>query len=253
MSLTGIMLYIVPKGKIAYWANWKMFGLTKTQYADIHITMMMLFLVVTIWHIYYNWKPLISYIKNETKQITFLKKELLIAVALNVIFVAGTLTGLQPFKTVLDINEDIKNYWEKEYGSPPFGHAEEASLQSFSQRMGINVESAMAQLKEQNIAVESKSQLLLDIAEKNGVPPKVISDIIKPKKQQNSGTNEITSLGRRTLQELSDMNVINLKATIKLLNEKGFEGTPQSRMKDAANAMNMTPYELFEILKTPQN
>jgi cytochrome b subunit of formate dehydrogenase len=67
MSITGIMLYIVPKGKIAYWANWEMFGLTKNQYGDIHITSMLLFLVVTIWHIYYNWKPLMSYLKNSSK------------------------------------------------------------------------------------------------------------------------------------------------------------------------------------------
>ena len=26
MSITGIMLYIVPKGKVAYWANWEMFN-----------------------------------------------------------------------------------------------------------------------------------------------------------------------------------------------------------------------------------
>ena len=103
MSITGIMLYIVPKGRVAYWADWELFGLTKTQYANIHITSMVLFLVVAIWHIYYNWKPLMSYIKNSAKQITLLKKELLIAVMLNILFVGGTLMEIQPFKSVIDI------------------------------------------------------------------------------------------------------------------------------------------------------
>ncbi len=179
MSITGLMLYIVPKGKIAYWADWQIFGLTKTQYGDIHITSMILFLVVTIWHIYYNWKPLMSYLKNSAKEITLFKKELLIALGLNTLFVVGTLVGMQPFQGVLDVNENIKSYWEQEYGSPPFGHAEEASLKSFSRRVGINLEEAMAQLKANNIIVEAPSQTLLEIAKRNHISPKVLYDIIR--------------------------------------------------------------------------
>lgn len=181
MSVTGIMLYIVPKGKVAYWANWQMFGLTKTQYGDIHITSMILFLVVTIWHIYYNWKPLISYLKDSSKKITFFKKEFLIALSINVLFVTGTLIGLQPFQSVLDINDNIKAYWEKEYGSPPYGHAEESSLGSFSRKMRIDVDNAIVLLRENNIKVDSKKQTLLEIAKENNISSKDIYDTIKRK------------------------------------------------------------------------
>ncbi|MDA3909597.1 MAG: DUF4405 domain-containing protein [Sulfurimonas sp.] len=198
MSFTGLMLYIVPKGKIAYWANWKMLGLTKTQYADIHITTMILFLVVTIWHIYYNWKPLISYIKNSAKKITFFKKELLIALGLNVLFVAGTLSGIQPFQSVLDLNDNIKSYWEREYGSPPYGHAEESSLQSFSRRIGVDTQEAMELLKENNIKVESSKQKLLDISNQNNIAPKVIYDIIKQKRTSKNDV-KVDFLGRKIL------------------------------------------------------
>ncbi|MFT5835736.1 MAG: hypothetical protein ACI9RG_000629 [Sulfurimonas sp.] len=211
MSVTGIMLYIVPKGKIAYWTNWKMFGLTKTQYGDIHITFMVLFLVVTIWHIYYNWKPLISYIKDSSKKLTFFKKELLIALGLNIIFVAGTLNGIQPFKSVLDLNDNIKSYWEKEYGSPPYGHAEESSLESFSKRIGIDTKTAMQLLQEKSIKVDSPKQKLLDISKQNDISSKVIYDIIKPK-QTSKSDDKVDFLGRRTLNELASMNKISLKS-----------------------------------------
>ena len=181
MSITGVILYIVPKGKVAYWADWQIFGLSKTQYGDIHITSMFLFLVVTIWHIYHNWKPLINYLRDSTKKVTLFKKELVIALVLNIVFVVGTLIGIQPFQVALDINDDIKSYWEKEYGSPPYGHAEESSLSSFSRRVGIDVEFAMKILKEKNIVVDSKRQTLLEISKINGVSPKVIYDTIKEK------------------------------------------------------------------------
>lgn len=256
MSITGMMLYIVPKGKVAYWANWEMLGLTKTQYGDIHITSMILFLAVTIWHIYYNWKPLMNYLKNSTKQITLFKKELLIALALNFLFVGGTLMGIQPFQSVLDINEGIKTYWEKQYGSPPYGHAEESSLQSFSQRIGVNAQRALELLKDKGIAVENKRQTLLEIAQENNISPKVIHDIIKPKGGTVAGKAAteagISSLGRKTLQELADMDKVNLEKSLLFLQKKGFDATPQSRMREAANALGLTPYELFDKIKTLQ-
>jgi len=190
MSITGIILYIVPQGKIAYWANWKMFGLTKTQYGDIHITSMILFLVVTIWHIYYNWKPLMSYLKDSTKKMTLFKKELLTAFVLNLLFVVGTLSNIQPFQSVLDLNENIKSYWEKEYGSPPYGHAEEASLESFSKRIGVQTQKAVTLLKENGIKVNSPKEKLLDIANQNNISPKVIYEIIKSNQTLNSKKQE---------------------------------------------------------------
>ncbi len=250
MSITGLMLYIVPKGKVAYWADWQMFGLTKTQYGDIHITSMILFLVVTIWHIYYNWKPLMSYLKNSAKQVTLFKKELLIALAVNTLFVVGTLMGIQPFQGVLDVNEGIKTYWENEYGSPPYGHAEESSLQAFSKRIGIPINKARTQLQEKDITITKNSQTLLEIAKQNGISPKVIYDIIKSKKS-TSKTN-ISSLGRKTLSDLAEMNVINLEKSLLFLKEKGINATPQSRIRKLANALETTPHELFNTLKMLQ-
>lgn len=256
MSITGIMLYIVPKGKIAYWANWKMLGLTKSQYGDIHITSMVLFLVVTIWHIYYNWKPLISYLKNSTKQITLFKKELLIALTLNFLFVGGALLGIQPFQSVLDINEGIKTYWEEQYGSPPYGHAEESSLQFFSQHIGVDTQEAIALLKGKSITVDNKSQTLLQIAQKNNISPEVIYQTIKVKKGKVSGEKaadeKVSFMGRRTLGELANMDKINLERSLLFLQENGFEATPQSQMREAASTLNITPYELFDRLKKLQ-
>lgn len=254
MSITGIMLYLVPKGRVAYWADWELFGLTKTQYANIHITSMVLFLVVAIWHIYYNWKPLTSYIKNSAKQITLLKKELLIAVMLNILFVGGTFMEIQPFKSVIDINEGIKEYWEEEYGSPPYGHAEESSLKSFSKRIGVDVEEAISLLKEKEYVVENKTQTLKEIAKKNNISPKDVYETIKPKEGtdtvEKSLNAEVSFLGRRTLEELADMKKINLERSLHFLEEKNANATAQSRMKEVADALETTPYELFEKLKT---
>ena len=59
-------------------------------------------------------------------------------------------------------------------------------------------------------------------------------------------------MGRRTLQELTDMDKINLEKSLLFLEKKGFDATPQSRMREAADALGITPYELFDKLKILQ-
>ena len=58
-----MILYIVPQGRVAYWADWKFWGLTKTDWGNIHINLGLLFLIALFIHIYYNWKPLINYLQ----------------------------------------------------------------------------------------------------------------------------------------------------------------------------------------------
>ncbi|MGD8262932.1 MAG: DUF4405 domain-containing protein [Desulfobacterales bacterium] len=50
--------------------------MTKTDWGNIHINLGLLFLIALFVHIYYNWKPLISYLKNKAKQIKVYMSEL---------------------------------------------------------------------------------------------------------------------------------------------------------------------------------
>lgn len=111
MSYTGVVLYIAPHGRISKWIDWHLFGLDKIQYQELHTTSMITFLLFAILHIYYNWKPMINYMKDSSKKISFTKKEFLIAFIINALFVIGTLTLTQPFKGFLDLGENIKDSW----------------------------------------------------------------------------------------------------------------------------------------------
>ena len=62
--VTSTILYLVPQGRVAYWADWRMWGLSKTQWGDIHINVGLLFLLALCVHIYYNWKPLVVYLET---------------------------------------------------------------------------------------------------------------------------------------------------------------------------------------------
>ena len=247
MTYTGLMLFIVPHGRVAYWSDWHLLGLSKSQYGELHTTSMVSFLLFAILHIYYNWKPLVSYMKNKTKQISFTKKEFLIAFLLNLVFVVGTLSSVTPFKTFLDFGEGVKEIWTKEYGEPPYGHAEETKLIVFCKKMHIDFETAKTSLKENNIIFEDK-QRLKDIARANNTSPSAIYKII----QKNTPKDELgtpQNLGRKTLQNLSDLQKIDLQKAMKILKDKGIEDiTANTKMRHVADELEMEPLDVYKML-----
>lgn len=52
LVLTGLVLYIAPHGRIAYWAEWRFWGLTNSEWRNIHINLALLFLLTIFLHIY---------------------------------------------------------------------------------------------------------------------------------------------------------------------------------------------------------
>ena len=54
---------------------------------------MVLFILATILHIYYNWKPLISYMKNEARQFILFTKDMIIATILFLFFIWNYLSN----------------------------------------------------------------------------------------------------------------------------------------------------------------
>jgi len=111
MSYSGIILFIAPHGRVSKWLDWHLFGLDKAQYQELHTTTMVAFLFFGILHICFNWKPIMCYMKDSSKKISFTKKEFLIALFINVVFVVGTLTSTQPFKGFLDLGGSLKDSW----------------------------------------------------------------------------------------------------------------------------------------------
>jgi len=248
MTYTGIMLFLCPHGRVAYWSDWHLLGLSKNQYSEIHTTSMVTMLLFGILHIYYNWKPIVSYIKDKTKKISFTKKEFLIALGVNIFFVVGTLTFIQPFKAFLDFEENFKDSWTVKYGEPPYGHAEQTKLKVFCKKMNIDLEDAKAKLSNKKI-IFKENDTLLTIAKNNNLSPSDIYNIIKIN-SKNIQKDIPAGLGKKTSKELEQLGKINLNKSLIILKSKGLtDVSVNSKIKDIADELNTTPYEIYEMIK----
>jgi len=74
MIVSGIILYIAPPGRIAKWTSIPIIGLEKYQWQALHTIFTFLFIIANGFHLFFNWKPFLSYLSNKRKQVLRLIK-----------------------------------------------------------------------------------------------------------------------------------------------------------------------------------
>jgi len=178
LAVNSIILYVVPEGRIAYWADWRFLGLTKGDWGAQHTTVGVLFLIAGILHIFYNWKPIVAYMKNKARQIRIFTGSFNVALAVTAIFIVGTYYNIPPMSTILQISESVKDTAATEYGEPPYGHAESSSLKMFAKRENLDLEKSIRLLREAGLVVNGAEDTIKDIAGQNKLSPKAIHEIV---------------------------------------------------------------------------
>jgi hypothetical protein len=250
---TFLVLYIVPQGRIANWADWRLMGLSKVQWTSIHINMGTLFLIAILFHIYFNWTPIVNYLKNRKKELTFMNKEFGISMIICVIFSLGTYLELPPFSSYLGVSESIKEQAAKEYGNPPYGHAELSSLKSFTKKVNIDLDKSMVLLNENGIRFENDKETLLSIAAKNNVSPQAIYNTILPAKVRSAKPglpdDHPAGLGKLTLSDLCAKYNLNIQKVITGLKQTGLNVNKSIVLKDIAQTYNISPFEIYEKIQ----
>ena len=255
MVVTSIILYLVPQGRVAYWADWRMGGLTKTQWGDIHINVGLLFLLALSLHIYYNWKPLMAYLKNRTRQIKVFTPAFNVALAVCVLTVAGTLFAVPPFSWVLDFNTALKEAGAEKYGEPPYGHAELSSLNTFAKKMDIDAEAARQRLEAAGFQVTGGDQTLQAMAAINRTTPKALYEVMQGGPEstpRQKGLPDIAppGTGRLTLAEICDAYGLDSQALIAGLKTKNIAATATDSLRDIADRHAMGPMDLYGTIKS---
>jgi hypothetical protein len=128
MALSGVMLYLAPRGRVANWTDWSLLGLSKEQWSGLHMTAGLLLLLAVVVHLCFNLKPLWHYLRGAAPRRRPRIVELAVASVVVGLLVAGTLGGLPPFSAVTHANERIKDWWES--GAAPAGQAVAARAQA---------------------------------------------------------------------------------------------------------------------------
>lgn len=244
-----------PSRPGGYWADWRFWGLSKTQWGNVHINVGLLFLLALLLHAYYNWKPITTYLKNKSRQMKIFTKEMNVALVLTLVFTVGTLAEAPPFSTILDFSESIKEAASRKYGEPPWGHAELSPISTFAKKMGWQPEATIAALKDAGYAVESPKDTVAEIAARKSVPPQELYLSLKQRLQTEDAPAGAlpeappAGFGQRSLQEIAATYGVPLQPMIDALKARGVDADPDTSLKNLAANSGGNPFELFEIIK----
>ncbi|MFC1563125.1 DUF4405 domain-containing protein [candidate division KSB1 bacterium] len=253
LAFSGIILYFTPKGRVANWMEWTLLGLTKEGWAGMHMIIALLFLISIILHIYFNWGVLMNYIRSKIRKSINLKKELVISLVVTGAFFSGALFELSPFWNLIDINEDIKNYWELKVLAPPVPHAEDLSLHELAKQRGETVELIIGKLKEYNIDIPDSNTTLADIAKENQSKPYILYtylDFKKGQREQETGTGGAGGFGygRMTIEDICKNNGIEITECLNLLKKNNITADIKDNVRRVALEHDLKPVELVDLL-----
>lgn len=261
MALSGVIAYIMPHGRIAYWTDWHFWGLTKTQWANMHIIASLLFLVVGGFHIYFNWTPLKKYFVGKLAGSLRFGRELALAVVLTLAICLSGVLPYAPFSLVFDFNDYVKAAWVSGPDQePPFGHAEELALSVFCKKTRIPLDQAMDAMREKGIKIDNAKQSFGDIAKANGTTPAELfvvikhlekKTVVKAAKFTPQSVEEAfagSGIGRKTLPEVAEMSGQSLELIQARLAALGYKVDLDEPLKQAADSLDLSPLELLKAM-----
>ncbi len=262
MTVTGIVLYFAPQGRVAYWVDWRFWGIDKNDWGNIHTISCFLFIFVGIYHLILNWKALVNYVSHRAVRGFRLKKEFMVALAICLIVVLGSMYQAPGIKQVLDFGDYAKARWvkSKEY-DPPIAHAEQLSLKNFARKMNIDLAPATAELGKNGIKVASPDDSLSKIAKDNQTSP--VNLYIQIKKfetalQEGSKPSYTTEMvderfagkgmGKKKLAEICRELGLDLNLAKERLAKNKVTANDDQTLHDLAGKINVTPIDILKIL-----
>jgi len=255
LMLTSIILYIVPHGRVAYWSDWHLWGISKTEWGNLHINLGVLFLIAFVFHLYFNFKMIMAYLKNKAKELRIFTSSFNAALLLTLLVCIGTYFMIPPMNYVIDLGNFFTEKADVKYGEPPYGHAELSSLKIFARRVNLDFEKAKELLDNGGITYENDKQTIEEIAKANKLTPQDVYEIMKPaeiKPEPGSSFPDAPppGFGRNTLADICAEYNLHLPDILRALQKNNIKAAPENSIKDIAEQNGKEPMGIFEIIYT---
>ncbi|MBA7701774.1 hypothetical protein ES703_110520 [subsurface metagenome] len=262
MAFTGVILFVVPPGRIANWTGWTLLGLTKRQWIGLHDWFSIIFVVASVFHVYLNWKLFVSYFKSKVSKAFALRIEWALALVICGVVFLGTLGDITPFSSLLVWNENIKHSWDSPQQRAPIPHAELLTLTELAEQVrDVDLETMLANLKAWGIEVESPDIVLGQLAGAYNMTPARLYDIALgqfgrgrgrggPERGERHGQGGPgRGIGQMTLKEYCNQMGLDVNMAVQKLQDAGFKASPDMTIRGIAETAGVHPSQIRTLLE----
>lgn len=248
IAISGIILYITPPGRVANWTDWRFLFLSKHEWQAVHTILSFMFVVSVGFHIYFNWKVLVTYLRTKLNEGMKMKRELSLSSVVIVAVISLTLNDLPPFSTVMNFGAKISNSWGRQLSEPPIPHAELLSIKDYSEKTNIPYEDIISNLKNVDIYIENDTVTLAELATKNNLTPSQLAEKMMVGKKPKVAIAEGGGYGRKSVKEVCEQLDIPLQVGLERLKKNGINADSDTNLKDIARKYNLTPIQVVKLI-----
>jgi hypothetical protein len=282
LTVSGIIIYFTPNGRIANWTNWTLWGLTKTEWQGLHVIFSCLFIIFMMLHLFFNWKVLSSYLKSKASAGIRLKREFALSTGIAALFIIITLIKWQPVWILMDWREDIKQKGNSMESSFPISNSEDLSVEKISEIILEPIEKTITSYRNNGVSSLDPEKVLKMMSEQSTASAEKIHALInsnghRPRFGRNPGLNEVQSgegsidksniapddehtnekspegrgfgYGRKTIAEFCAQNGITVDTGINKLKKNGINAKPGDKIRSLAETHNIRPSEVARFIE----
>jgi hypothetical protein len=249
ITLSGVILFITPPGRVAYWSQWQFLWLTKQQWQAVHTIFTFLFVIAASFHLFFNWKVLTTYLRVKLKEGMKRKSELTLASGVALLILVLTLANVPPFKTVMDFGEEARNSWVSPKDEPPIPHAELLTLAEFAEKVQIPLKQIKSQLAAAGIVADSATVSVKSLAKKHNLTPQQLyAKMQKGTQQKVVQVAEGGGYGRKTISQVCDQVNVTLAEGLRRLQARGIVADESNNVRDLAAKAGKSPIDIVKII-----
>lgn len=247
LASTGIALYVTPPGRVANWSGWVLAGLTKSQWQAVHMVFGFLFVVAASFHLFFNWRALMSYLRSHL--VTGLRRKREIGWSLGVAagLLALAIGDVSPVSQVAAMRETIANSWSDPTTEPPIPHAELLTLAHFMESQKLPLDGALATLRGAGAKVEAETTLADVAAQLNATPQEVYRRLGATKAGTASPAG--AGMGWKTLRAVSEELGITVDIAVARLAAAGIAADPDATLREIASRHDRHAPELVTLIQ----
>jgi hypothetical protein len=249
ITLTGLVLYLSPAGRVAHWVDWRLLGMTKEQWQAVHTIFSFIFVIAAILHLYFNWAIFWSYLKHRLYEGIRLKREVTGSVVLSLALFGFTLVEAPPFGWVMDLGTWLTDSWATEANEPPVPHAEELTLPAYAAVADIDLERVIAHLTTEGYGDVDTTLTLGELATARGTTPKELAGLLEDLRPGAAGGGATPGYGWMPVAEVCEREGVPLEVGLERLEKAGFTSDGSERLRDLAEAQGRRATELVAILR----
>lgn len=250
IAISGIILYITPPGRVANWTDWRFLFLSKHEWQAVHTILSFMFVISAGFHIYFNWKVLITYLRTKLQEGMKMKRELTLSSIIILAVISLTLIDAPPFSTVMDFGSDISNSWGKTLSEPPIPHAELLTLKEYSEKTNISYEDIISNLKNAGIEVDDSEMTLDMIASQYNLTPAQLAQKIVASKKPRVAIAEGGGYGRKNVNDVCEQLDIPVETGLERLEKNGIRANANSNLKEIAGEHNLAPIQIVKLINS---